>query len=216
MIIGISGACRSDELFKMKKEDIDILQNRISITIPTSKTYMSRSFSITDANWISIMKSYMNMNMDNKNEKLFYQVRSGKMTKQPVGHNTLAQFPKKIAGYLNLKSENEFTGHCFRRTAATLFANNGGDVLQLKRLGGWKSSSVAEGYVDSSSVGQVKIANMLSSDNNVFGEGTSQSTATNSNSVQKVNISSDKTQGLSVTINSHENSHITINFNNNN
>ncbi|KAJ8975897.1 hypothetical protein NQ317_011368 [Molorchus minor] len=32
LIIGISGACRCDELLKMKISDLDILENRIIIT----------------------------------------------------------------------------------------------------------------------------------------------------------------------------------------
>ena len=50
--------------------------------------------------------------------------------------------------------------YCFRRTSATLLVNNGAD-LQLKRIGGLKSSSVAEGYIDQSKENQAKTANML-------------------------------------------------------
>lgn len=41
-----------------------------------------------------------------------------------------------------------YTGHCFRRNSATLLVNNCADIHQLKRYGDWKSSTVAEGYVD--------------------------------------------------------------------
>ncbi|KAJ8941202.1 hypothetical protein NQ317_013184 [Molorchus minor] len=44
LIIGISGACRCDELLKMKISDLDILENRIIIVIPVTKTYSSRTF----------------------------------------------------------------------------------------------------------------------------------------------------------------------------
>uniref|UniRef100_A0A6P7FPS2 Uncharacterized protein LOC114332592 n=1 Tax=Diabrotica virgifera virgifera TaxID=50390 RepID=A0A6P7FPS2_DIAVI len=47
LIIGISGACRCDELLKMKISDLDILENRIIIVIPVTKTYSSRTFVIT-------------------------------------------------------------------------------------------------------------------------------------------------------------------------
>jgi hypothetical protein len=89
------------------------------------------------------------------------QVRFKKITKQPYGHNSISNFPQKIASYLKLSNVTTFTGHCFRRTAATLLADNGGDVLQLKTLGGWKSSGVAESYVNHSLDGQLKIAKML-------------------------------------------------------
>ncbi|KAJ3665816.1 hypothetical protein Zmor_001287 [Zophobas morio] len=35
-------------------------------------------------------------------------------------------------------------GHCFRRSSASLAADSDVDLISLKRLGGWKSSSVAE------------------------------------------------------------------------
>jgi hypothetical protein len=41
-------------------------------------------------------------------------------------------------------------GHSFRRSAATMVVDAGGDILTLKRAGGWKSSGIAEGYVDDS------------------------------------------------------------------
>ncbi|KAJ8913120.1 hypothetical protein NQ315_006038 [Exocentrus adspersus] len=43
-----------------------------------------------------------------------------------------------------------YTGHCFRRTGATLVVDAGGDILSLKRAGGWKSSEIAMSYVDDS------------------------------------------------------------------
>jgi hypothetical protein len=38
--------------------------------------------------------------------------------------------------------------HSFPRSSATLLANKGEDLLGLKRHGGWKSSSTAEGYIE--------------------------------------------------------------------
>ncbi|CAK1554950.1 unnamed protein product [Leptosia nina] len=58
--------------------------------------------------------------------------------------------PKEIATLLNLPEANEYTGHSFRRSSATLLADSGADLLTLKRHGGWRSSSVAEGYIDDS------------------------------------------------------------------
>lgn len=95
LIIGLSGACRSDKLFKMKKADIYVLENKISITIPSSKTYVLRTFAVTNTQWTSILKTYIEMNKDNKMDRFFYQTRVEKITKQLFGHNYIAQFPKK-------------------------------------------------------------------------------------------------------------------------
>lgn len=196
LIVGVSGACRSDELFKMKTTDIDVAEKTISIIIPNTKTYNPRSFVVTNPEWIKILKNYIHFRNEVtvEGDKLFLQFRFGRITKQHLGHNSISQFPKKIASYLSLPDVNSFTGHCFRRTAATLLANTGGDVLQLKKLGGWKSSSVAEGYVDSSLDGQIKIANLLSptssaaTTSSAAASSTKPATVTSSSSTRNVQI----------------------------
>ncbi|CAK1552446.1 unnamed protein product [Leptosia nina] len=47
--------------------------------------------------------------------------------------------PKEIATFLNLPEAQEYTEHSFRRS-----------LINTKRNGGWRSSSVAEGYIDDS------------------------------------------------------------------
>lgn len=53
-------------------------------------------------------------------------------------HNRKNSF--RCAQFLKLPDPLAYTGHCFRRTSATLLVNGGSDILQLKRHGGWKSS----------------------------------------------------------------------------
>ncbi|KAK9701266.1 hypothetical protein QE152_g30708 [Popillia japonica] len=50
---------------------------------------------------------------------------------QSVAKNTITEVPWKIATYLNLCNLKVYTGHTFRRTSATLFANTGLKVLML-------------------------------------------------------------------------------------
>ncbi len=52
--------------------------------------------------------------------------------------------------FLQLADEDRYTGHCWRRSSATILADAGGDKLLLKRHGRWTSDSVAEGYIDGS------------------------------------------------------------------
>jgi hypothetical protein len=55
-----------------------------------------------------------------------------------------------------------YTGHSFRRTSATLLANaSGTDILDLKRHGGWKSGTVAEGYISESITNKIQVANKI-------------------------------------------------------
>lgn len=69
--------------------------------------------------------------------------------------------PQKIAIFLNLPNANNYTGHCLRRTSATFLADSGADVQMLKRLGGWRSSNVAEGYVEESVSNKIKISKKM-------------------------------------------------------
>ncbi|KAJ8912123.1 hypothetical protein NQ315_013212, partial [Exocentrus adspersus] len=117
LIIAISGACRSDELLKMKVTDINILEEKIAIEIPDTKTYRSRSFIIIEPIWVKLVQKYIDLRKSIENQRLFLQWRHGKLCNQ-------------------LPKVETFMGHAFRRTAATLLANNGANVLQLKRLGG--------------------------------------------------------------------------------
>jgi hypothetical protein len=52
----------------------------------------------------------------------------------------MGKVPKTIAAFLELPNPELYTGHCFRRSSATHISNSGGDLLSIKRLGGWKSS----------------------------------------------------------------------------
>jgi hypothetical protein len=58
--------------------------------------------------------------------------------------------PRIVANYLKLPNPEMYTGRCFRRTSAILIADTGADLVTLKRLGGWRSSSVAESYIEDS------------------------------------------------------------------
>ena len=67
-----------------------------------------------------------------------------------MGINTFSKIPSIIAKYLSLPNANQYTGQAFRRSSACLLVDSGGDLIQLKKHGGWKSNAVADGYVDES------------------------------------------------------------------
>jgi len=58
--------------------------------------------------------------------------------------------------------QKKYTGHCLRRTAATLHSDDGGSSDSLIRLGGWKSASVARTYVDDSDSSKKMNASLVS------------------------------------------------------
>lgn len=130
----------------MKTTDIDFLENKVVVLI--QKVHHPRSFVITNPEWIAILSHYMDLRKNINNERYFMQIRFGNVTKQPFGKNTMAEFPRKIATWLKLKNLSNFTGHCFRRTAAALFANT---------MGAWKPyKDMSMGHFDVSMNNSVK------------------------------------------------------------
>ncbi|KAJ8950442.1 hypothetical protein NQ317_011010 [Molorchus minor] len=61
--------------------------------------------------------------------------------------------PSVVASYLKLP------GCCI--SSATLLADAGVDITTIKRHAGWKSTTVAEGYVENSIENKTKIANQV-------------------------------------------------------
>ena len=55
-----------------------------------------------------------------------------------------------------------YTGHCWRRTAVTLAANNGGTTSDLQALGGWESQRVVNRYIANSDLRRVGTARLVS------------------------------------------------------
>lgn len=171
-IIGIGGACRKIELLNMFTEHVVDNGEHIKITIPDSKTYEPREFFITagsmnGVNLLAMIRKYMSLRpVKATTNRFFLGFRNGKCTVQPVGTNTFAEMPRKIATFLGLNDVQRFTGHCFRRSSATILAENGAGLLTIKRAGGWKSDRVAAGYIHNTSAIKRKISATIFGSNN--------------------------------------------------
>ncbi|KAK4876477.1 hypothetical protein RN001_012899 [Aquatica leii] len=168
LIIGFNSACRRDELLNLSTDDIEFKQDSIIISLPRTKNNILRTFAITDTNWIELIKEYAKLRPTETNQKTFFVTyRNGRCINSPIGINTIGKVSKNVAVYLKLPNPELFTGHCFQRSSATHLANRGGDLLTLKRHGGWKSSTVAEGYVDASLKNKVDVAKMFVPQENI-------------------------------------------------
>ena len=102
--MGLSGACRSDELYEIRAANLNIADK---------KTYLQTwSFMITNPAWINIVEKYFIFVKTSK-KKFFLSkyVKVKWQTNQPIGHNSISQFPRKIATFLKFKEET-YTGHC--------------------------------------------------------------------------------------------------------
>lgn len=161
--MGISGALRRDELVKMSIEDIQDENTVLIVTVPDTKTDKKRVLTVTNIDFIRIYHKYTALRPKHINERrIFLRYVNGKCTAQVVGVHTIGKIPSMIAKYLRLPNFERYTGHCFRRSSATLLANTGADMSILKRHGGWKSMTVAEGYVEDSIENKKQISNSIS------------------------------------------------------
>lgn len=160
LIVGIYGACRRQELTNLSTKNITDEGDFVIIKIVETKTHHNREFTIT--HHLNIFRKYSALRTEStKHDRFFVNYRNGKCSSQPVGINTIGGIPKVIAEYLNLKDPHLYTGHCFRRSSASILADCGASMSTIKRFGGWKSTVVAEGYIESSLGNKCRVANNI-------------------------------------------------------
>lgn len=153
---------RRDELLKITIDDIEDKDSVIIIRISDTKTHTSRCFVISNSDHINIYRKYRGLRPAvTTSRRFFLKYVREKCVNQVVGVNKIRNVPKEIASYLNLPHPEAYTGHCFRRSSATLLADAGADFTTIKRHGGWRSSMVAETYIEDSIQNKISIANKL-------------------------------------------------------
>jgi integrase len=179
-VMGIFGGLRRDELVKLNVDNVDDRGAVVVVKIRDTKTGGQKSFTIIEEeemNALSFLRKYTSLRPKiTKERRYFLGYRNGRCISQVVGKNSFGSVPSKIAKYLGYVDAKAFTGHCLRRTSATLLVDAGGDMLTLKRHGQWKSDTVASGYIEESMASKNKISRLIGTGN---GEaGTSRETGT--------------------------------------
>lgn len=145
----------------MMLEDIEDLGNKLLIKVPYNKTNKPRSF-IVNEKYLEIYRRYAaNRPKNFDNSRFFYKYQNGKSYRQVIGVHQFGKMPQIVADYLNLPNAKEYTGHCFRRSSATLLVDAGADLMALKRHGGWSSDKVAESYIDESIANKNEVADKI-------------------------------------------------------
>lgn len=134
-----------------------------------------------------------------ESSRLFLKYAQNKCSKQTVGINTFGKMPSVIAEHLKLPNPTCYTGHSFRRSSATMLANSGGDLITVKKHGGWKSSAVAKGYIDSTLSKKFDISNKILTNNDSSSNSTS--TFDNIPEIEISNITSNLSSEVSTNIN---------------
>ncbi|KAJ8670461.1 hypothetical protein QAD02_001720 [Eretmocerus hayati] len=170
-IMGICGAMRCDEMTKLQTSDVKDMSppnqtlnenNKKKfyyyVSIVDTKTYVPRTFVVGDI-FYPILKKYVDLRQPivAKDSRFFLFYSKRRCTKQPIGKNRFGDISKDIAGYLGLKNANDYTGHSYRRTAATLLSNSGANLAAVKALGGWLSDTTPQGYIEHSDHNRMQI-----------------------------------------------------------
>jgi integrase len=150
LILGVTGGCRCDEITSLTMADIEDLGTLILIKLQDTKHYKSRSFIIMENFYLEICRKYISIRKDINISRFLLNYHDGKCANMVMGKHKIASAPREIASFLKLPNSNEYTGHCLRRTSATLFLDNGGDISALQRHGSWHSTPVAESYIEDS------------------------------------------------------------------
>ncbi|KAJ8914344.1 hypothetical protein NQ315_011332 [Exocentrus adspersus] len=105
-----------------------------------------------------------------------------------------------------------YTGHCFRRTSASLLADSGASIDVLKRHGGWKSASVAEGIFGLGVGNSTESASAHQVSGSAVSASSASSTSSKNNIVQ--NTIDEANSLLNIVNCSNVNIHVNINTNN--
>lgn len=197
----IFGALRRSEVVAIKLNDCNIYEDNAVIHVYSHKQNISRKFVLPssldpDIDPLNLLKIWVKMRESKKNPRLFLSTNSkGIITENPIGINIVGSFPSEIARFMGLPEPEKYTGHCWRRTAATWAVDEGADLLSLKRIGDWKGTKASEGYIDGSINERKRLASLIS------GESPNISKRSKTDPPTTINISLNNCKIESLTIN---------------
>lgn len=89
---------------------------------------MQKTFIVTNTtlDLLSFYRKYVALRPSNSSSRRFFiQYHAGKCSNQVVGLHSIAKVPFLIAQYLELPDPSSYTGHCFRRSPASLLGGTG-------------------------------------------------------------------------------------------
>lgn len=168
-LVAYYGACRIADIVYLDFANVKIDAMQVSVTIQRSKSAAaaaSTTFIIpnTDSLDVVVLFNLYASQQNPKTGRFWRHYHWNRWTPAVVGHNPLAKTPKEIATWLGKENAEAYTGHCFRRSSATAYADATGDKIGLKRMGGWRSDSVVERYIAESKHEKKKQAMALGPD----------------------------------------------------
>lgn len=81
---------------------------------------------------------------------------------QNMGRNAIELWERDFTKWLNKKDQSSYTGHTWRRTGATILADQGSGEVALKQVDHWKSMITVMLYVNNSIIELQSQQNFLS------------------------------------------------------
>ena len=130
--------------------DVEDLGNRFLDSIENNKNDYSGQFIVGNL-FYSKVKEYIRLRPnDYASNRFFVRYENGKCIRQEIGSHTVGKVPARIASFLKIDNFQRYSGHCFRRTAATLASESGVSIQTIKQMGRWRSDAIAMSYIESS------------------------------------------------------------------
>lgn len=81
--------------------------------------------------YLSKCRNYVNLRpADFKERRFFLKYQNGKCYKAVMGIHKIGSVAKDVALYLKIPNCKEYTGHCLRRTFATMLVDSGRILLR--------------------------------------------------------------------------------------
>jgi hypothetical protein len=165
VVVGCYGLLRGAEIESLTFEQMKFEGEICFVTVQRKKhggSLKASTFAITDPVCVSIIRQYCDFFTESERTgRLFRYLNSGRSTNRPIGKNKLSKYPQDVAKFLGLDPTG-YSGHCWRRTGATILAEADVSLIQLKHAGGWRSDQVCQEYVEESKNEKIKIASRLS------------------------------------------------------
>ena len=102
LIIGITGACRREELHQLTVDNVKDNDTHLTVTIPKTKIHIIRTFTINNP-FRDIVIKFMALRPGTvRHNNFFLNYQNGRCTCQVIGVNKIGRTPSLIAQCLQL------------------------------------------------------------------------------------------------------------------
>ena len=120
-------------------------KNTTKFLVPFNRVDPTICFATYVLNYLDQVYEYLEMKPDEHIWKGCYKNKG--FVNQNLGKNMIYLVGKDIVKQIELEKWSEYTGHAFRRSAATEAANNGATTTQLKKGFNWTNEKTALRYI---------------------------------------------------------------------